>query len=194
MTPLTRADLLPLEEYAARRAARRRDVMARRRLRSVALGAHARLCFEDRETMRYQVQEMLRAERIFEPAAIQAELDVYNALVPDGANWKATFLLEYEDPAERGRELSRLGGVEDALWLRAGGGAKLAPIANEDLERSDGARAAAVHFLRFELPAAMIAALRGGAALACGIDHPHYRAEAGPVPAATLRSLLADLD
>ena len=194
MTPLTRADLLPLEEYAVQRAALRREVMARRRLRSVALGAHARLCFEDRATMRYQVQEMLRAERIFEPAAIQAELDVYNALVPDGANWKATFLLEYEEPAERRRELARLGGIEDALWLRAGGGARLAPIANEDLARSTPERAAAVHFLRFELPAAMIAALRGGAALACGVDHPHYRAELDPVPAATLRSLLADLD
>ena len=194
MQPLTRADLLSLEDYAGQRAALRREVMALRRLRSVTLGAHARLCFENRATMRYQVQEMLRAERIFEPAAVQAELDVYNALVPDGANWKATFLLEYVDPEERGRELSRLGGIERALWLRAGDGAKLAPVANEDLERSDGARAAAVHFLRFEPPAEAIAALRGGAPLACGVDHPNYRAESGPVPAATLQSLLADLD
>ena len=194
MKPLTRADLLGLEEYAERRAAMRREVMARRQLRAVALGAHARLCFEDRATLRYQVQEMLRAERIFEPAAVQEELDVYNALVPDGANWKATFLLEYEDPAQRRRELARLGGIERALWLRAGGEAPVAPIANEDLERSDGARAAAVHFLRFELPPATIAALRGGAALACGVDHPHYRAAVDPVPAATLQSLLADLD
>ena len=194
MKPLTRADLLGLEDYAERRGAMRREVMALRRLRSVALGAHARLCFENRATLRYQVQEMLRAERIFEPAAIQEELDVYNALVPDGANWKATFLLEYEDPEERRRELSRLGGVEHALWLRAGGGAKLAPVANEDLARSDGARAAAVHFLRFELPAEAVAALRGGAALACGVDHPRYRAAVDPVPAATLQSLLADLD
>ncbi len=194
MKPLTRADLLGLEAYAERRDAMRREVMALRRLRSVALGARARLCFENRATLRYQVQEMLRAERIFEPAAIQEELDVYNALVPDGANWKATFLLEYEDPEERRRELSCLGGVEHALWLRAGGGAAIAPVANEDLARSDGARAAAVHFLRFELPPAAVAALRGGAALACGVDHPRYRAEVDPVPAATLQSLLADLD
>ena len=194
MKPLTRADLLGLEAYAERRDAMRREVMALRRLRSAALGAHARLCFENRATLRYQVQEMLRAERIFEPAAIQAELDVYNALVPDGANWKATFLLEYEDPEERRRELARLGGVERALWLRAGAGARLAPVANEDLARSDGARAAAVHFLRFELPPEAVAALRGGAALACGVDHPRYRAELDPVPAATLQSLLADLD
>ena len=194
MKPLTRADLLPLEEYAVRRAAMRRDVMARRRLRSVALGAHTRLCFEDRATMRYQVQEMLRAERIFEPAAIQEELDVYNALVPDGANWKATFLLEYEEPGERRRELARLGGIENALWLRAGGGAKVAPVANEDLERSTPERTAAVHFLRFELPPATIAALRAGAPLACGVGHPRYRAEVDPVPDATLQSLLADLD
>ena len=194
MRPLTRADLLPLEEYALRRAAMRREVMALRRLRSVALGAHARLCFENRATMRYQVQEMLRAERIYEPDAIQAELDVYNALVPDGANWKATFLLEYVDPGERRRELARLGGIEDALWLRVDGGAKIPPIANEDLERSTPERTAAVHFLRFEPPAEAIAALRGGAPLACGVDHPNYRAEVDPVPAAALRSLLADFD
>ena len=194
MKKLARADLLSLEEYAARRQEFRRRVLAHKQDRTVTLGAHARLCFEDRTTMQYQVQEMLRTERIFEADGIRDELAVYNALIPDGSNWKATFMLEYEDPEQRRAVLMTLGGIEHRLWLRVGDAERFCAIANEDLERSTEERTAAVHFLRIEVPAESARALRAGAPLACGIDHPNYRAACDPVPEAVRRSLLGDLD
>ena len=194
MRKLAREDLLSLEEYAARREEFRQRVLAHKKSRTVALGKHARLCFEDRITMQYQIQEMLRAERIFEEDGIRDEMAVYNALIPDGGNWKATFMLEYEDADYRREVLQTLGGIEHRLWLRAGEEKPFAPIANEDLERSTEERTAAVHFLRIEVPAASIRALKAGAALACGIDHPNYQAACDPVPDAVRQSLLGDLD
>lgn len=194
MKKLTREELLSLEDYAAQRTEFRCRVLAHKQNRMVALGAHARLCFEDRVTMQYQVQEMLRAERIFEKDGIQDELEVYNALVPDGTNWKATFLLEYEDPEHRRKVLATLGGIEHRLWFRVGDGEPFQAIANEDLERSTEERTAAVHFLRIEVPEASRQALRNGAALSCGTDHPNYRETCDPVPEAVRQSLLGDLD
>lgn len=189
---LTHTDLYSLEQYARVRPEFRAKVIGHKKLRRVALGEHAALYFEDALTMQYQIQEMLRLERIFEPEAIQEELDVYNALIPDGSNWKATFMLEYPDVEERKAALARLIGVERAVWVQVAGFDKVRPIANEDLDRETGDKTSSVHFLRFELTAPMIAALKAGAAVAAGIDHPNYRTEtrlAEPVRA----SLVADL-
>lgn len=193
MRKLSHPDLFSLEHYARLRPEFRAKVMAHKSTRQLALGEHARLFFEDSLTMQYQVQEMLRLERIFEPEAIQAELDVYNALIPDGGNWKASFMIEYEDVEERRAMLARLIGVERAVWVRVEGFERVAPVANEDLERETDSKTAAVHFLRFELTPPMIAALKAGAAIAAGIDHPAYRATV-PALAEPLRSaLVADL-
>jgi len=194
MRKLTRGDLLSLEQYAAQRAAIRARLMEHRRARQLAVGANCTLSFEDRETIRYQVQEMLRAERIFEPAGIEEELATYNPLIPDGSNLKATLLIEYPDPAERAQRLRALRGVERRCWLRVAGHAAVYAIADEDLERETPEKTAAVHFLRWEFTPAMIAALRGGARLAAGIDHPACEATVDPVPEETHRALLADLD
>ncbi|TCT23884.1 DUF3501 family protein [Thiobaca trueperi] len=169
---LTRADLYSLEHYAEIRSDFRARIMAHKRRRQIALGVHARLFFEDRLTMQYQIQEMLRAERIFEAAGIQDELDAYNPLIPDGTNWKATFMIEYADATERRVALARLRGIENRVWVQIAGGERVYGVADEDLPRTDANKTSAVHFLRFELTAAMIAAVKTGGALTCGIDHP----------------------
>jgi hypothetical protein len=192
MQRLTRQDLLSLEQYSERRAQMRRDVIAHKRNRHIQLGAHVRLLFEDRLTIQYQIQEMLRTERIFEAAGIQEELDAYNPLIPDGDNWKATMLIEYEEVAERRVALERLKGIEDRVYIQIGGG-RIYAIADEDMERANDVKTASVHFLRFQLEPALIAALRAGAPLGFGTDHPHYPVSA-PAEAGQRQALLADLD
>lgn len=169
---LTRDDLYSLEKYAQIRGDFRAGVMAHKRHRHVALGAHATLYFEDRLTMQYQVQEMLRAERIFEADGIQEELDAYNPLIPDGSNWKATFMIEYEDVDERREALTRLKGIEDRVWVQVGDQERVYAIADEDLEREDETKTSSVHFLRFELTASMVSAAQSGASISIGSDHP----------------------
>ncbi len=191
---LTRDDLYSLEEYARIRPDFRARVMEHKKNRQVALGPHATLYFEDRLTMQYQVQEMLRIERIFEPEGIRDELDAYNPLIPDGGNWKATFMIEYPDPEERRAALARLIGIEKRVWVQVADFEQVFPIANEDLERETEEKTSSVHFLRFELPPEMRQALKGGAALAVGVDHPQYSYEVRNVPAAVRESLVADLD
>lgn len=189
---LTHADLYSLEQYARARPEFRAKVMAHKKNRLVALGPNATLHFEDRLTMQYQVQEMLRLERMFEPELIQDELDVYNPLIPDGSNWKATFMVEFSDPEERKVQLAKMIGIEKAVWVQVADFARVTPIANEDLERETDEKTSSVHFLRFELTPPMIAALKAGAALTMGIDHPAYRASVTPPPAVR-QSLIADL-
>lgn len=193
MHKLSRAELWSLEEYAVERDAFRRTVMAHKKPRRVALGPHATLLFEDFVTMKYQVQEMLRVERIFEPAAIEEEIAAYNPLIPDGANWKATFLIEYEDVSERDAALKRMPGVEHRVWVAVGGLPRTFAFANDDLERTDGDKTAAVHFLRFELGADQVAGIGAGARVAIGIDHDELRCETILAPA-TVASLAQDLD
>lgn len=190
---LTVADLWKLEDYAERRPGFRRQVIEHKKARTLHLGPHLTLLFEDRLLVQYQVQEMLRIERIFERAAIQEELDAYNPLIPDGSNWKATCLIEYEEVEERREALARLKGIEDRIWARVGEGDKITAIADEDLERANEQKTSAVHFLRFELPAAARAALRQGAPLAFGVDHAAYRHEV-VAPAEIRAALLADLE
>ncbi len=192
MSKLTREDLFSLEKYAEIRDEFRKKVIAHKKHRRLELTPHVALYFEDRLTMRYQIQEMLRIERIFEAAGIQEELDVYNPLIPDGGNWKATFMVEYADEAERRQALARLIGVENRVWLRVDGHEPVFPVANEDLDRSAPDKTASVHFLRFELTPAMIAALKAGAGLSAGIDHPACQASVG-VADRVRASLLADL-
>jgi hypothetical protein len=193
MTTLTRQDILPLETYARERAAFRARVMAHRKPRTVPLGEHLTLIFEDRLTVHYQIQEMLRAERIFEESAILAELAVYTPLIPDGDNWKATLLIAYPDPAERAQKLAELVGIETRVWVKIAGQEKIFASADTDLARSDGKKTSAVHFLTFALPAAARHALQAGAALELGVAHPRYTANTA-IAGETLRALLADLD
>lgn len=193
MKPLTRADLFSLERYAELRSEFRARVLAHKKARQVAVGPHATLYFEDRLTIQYQVQEMLRIERIFEADGIADELSAYNPLIPDGRNWKATFMLEYPDPEERRQALGRLIGIEDRVWVQAAGCARVWAIADEDLERERADKTASVHFVRFEFDADTLAALRAGAAVELGIDHDHYR-YALRLAEATRTALLADLD
>ena len=169
---LTRSDLWSLEEYASRRQAFRAEVIAHKKLRNIALGPHATLYFEDRLTMHYQIQEMLRVERIFEAAEIEEELDSYNPLIPDGSNWKATFMIEYGDAEERTVALANVGGIEQTVWVRVGeSGEKVFAYTNEDMERTRDEKAAAVHFMRFELGEGDVASLKSGDPLFIGIDH-----------------------
>lgn len=175
MNKLTHADLWKLEDYARERNAFRARVLAHKQHRRVHLGAHLTLLFEDRLTVQYQVQEMLRIERIFEHQAIAEELDTYNPLIPDGSNLKATLLIEYDDVEVRKRELQNLRGIEHQIAMRVGDAAPVKAIADEDLERSNESKTSAVHFLRFELSPAMSAALRAGADLSLSAEHPHYR-------------------
>jgi len=193
MQKLTRDDLMSLETYAARRAAERAEVMAHKANRRVAVGPNATLYFEDRVTMQYQVQEVLRIEKIFEAEAIDEELEAYNPLIPDGRNWKATFMLEFEDEVERRRQLARLIGVERAVWIRIGAHDKCMPIANEDLSRETEDKTSAVHFLRFELSPAMVLDVKAGVAISIGVDHPNYTHATGALPANIAESLAADL-
>ncbi|HEY6516656.1 MAG TPA: DUF3501 family protein [Steroidobacteraceae bacterium] len=193
MDKLTPTDLMGLERYARERAAFRTRVLEHKRDRKLAVGPNVTWSFEDRLTMQYQVQEMLRAERIFEPEGIQEELDAYNPLIPDGSNWKATLLVEFPDVAERQRQLAQLIGLEDRCWVQARGNDRVYAIADEDLERENAEKTSAVHFLRFELTAAMVAALKSGAPLAAGVDHDHYRHSIDPVPEPVRAALLHDL-
>jgi len=193
MTSLSRADLWSLEEYAERRPTFRARVREHKKTRQVALGDHARLYFEDALTVKYQIQEMLRIEKVFEAAGINEELAAYNPLIPDGANWKATFMLEYEDPPERALQLAQMGGIEDKVWLRVEGCGKIFPIADEDLERSTADKTSSVHFMRYELDTHMIAAVKRGAAVQAGIDHPAYPIEGIALASAVRDSLAKDL-
>ena len=228
MQPLTRQDLMSLEEYAQRRPEFRARVLAHKKNRQVAIGPNATLSFEDRETIQYQVQEMLRIERIFEPDGIDEELSAYNPLIPDGGNLKATFMLEFTDVAERraalaqlrgienrvwlrvgqgeriravfqenggvGAALARLRGIEERVWLRVGEGERIPAVADEDLERANEEKTSAVHFLRFELDDSSRRALKSGAAIALGIDHPSYDYATDPVPEPVRAALAADIE
>ena len=190
---LTRNDLWSLEEYAGRRAEFRQQVLAHKKLRQVALGPHATLYFEDQLTMHYQVQEMLRVERIFEAAEIEEELEAYNPLIPNGSNWKATFMIEYGDVEERQRALANMGGIEETVWVQVGDGTKAYAIANEDMERTRDSKAAAVHFMRFELSGQDLAELRQGAAVHMGLDHASL-ANSVTLEATVRAALCKDLD
>jgi len=192
MKPLTRQDLMSLEAYAEQRAAFRNRVIGHKKNRRVDVGPNFSLYFEDRLTIQYQVQEMLRIERIFEAAGIQEELDTYNALIPDGSNWKATAMLEFEDVEVRRRRLAELTGMEHLVWMQVHGNEKVFAIANEDLERSTAEKTSAVHFMRFELTPEMIADLRDGAALSFGSDHEGYRHQV-KVSEETRNTLMGDL-
>jgi Protein of unknown function (DUF3501) len=193
MQKLATSDLMPLEQYARERQQIRARMIEYRRRRRLQLGAHCTWSFEDRETVRYQVQEMLRAEKIFEAAGIEQELAVYNPLIPDGHNLKATLLIEYPDREQRTERLQALRGLERRCWLRVAGQPQVFAIADEDLERETEEKTSAVHFLRFEFTATMIHSLHGGADLAAGIDHPAYPQTIDPVPSELQQSLLADL-
>ena len=193
MPQLGHGDLYSLEDYAKLRSEYRAKVMAHKKNRSVPIGPSATLYFEDRMTMQYQIQEMLRIERIFEQEGIQDELDAYNPLIPDGSNWKATFMIEYPDPEERKRMLAKLIGIERAVWVQVEGFDKVRPIANEDLERETEDKTSSVHFLRFELTQEMVAAVKSGADIAMGIDHSVYGHEVAKLSDGVRDSLAGDL-
>jgi hypothetical protein len=193
MAMIRRETLLPLEAYARERSAFRTRVIEHKKNRTVHLGENVTLLFEDELTIRYQVQEMLRIERIFEEDGIQHELDAYNPLVPDGGNWKATMLIEYPDPEERRTMLAKLKGIERRVWVQVQGAARVFAIADEDLERENEEKTSSVHFLRFELDEPMRAALKRGASLTIGVDHPAYRFAHDPVPPAVREALAKDL-
>jgi Protein of unknown function (DUF3501) len=190
---LSPGDLMTLEQYARERSTFRARVLRHKSERQLAVGPNATWSFEDRLTVQYQVQEMLRIERIFEPQGIAEELAAYNPLIPDGSNWKVTLLIEFAQPAERALALARLRGVELRCWVQIAGHARVFAIADEDLERTNAEKTSAVHFLRFELTPPMIARARAGATLALGIDHEHYRHEVPAVPAEVRSSLVGDL-
>ena len=193
MEKISRDSLMTLEAYAKARKEFRARVLAHKKHRIVHLGEHVTLIFEDELTVRYQVQEMLRVERIFEEAGIQDELDAYNPLIPDGRNFKATMLIEYEDVEERHRALARLKGIEERAWVRAEGCPQVFAIADEDLERENEEKTSSVHFLRFELTPEMAEALKYGVGLAVGVDHPQYQAKVDPLPAEMRAALARDL-
>jgi len=194
MHKIDRGSLLSLEAYARQRKEFRARVIAHKKDRTVHLGAHVTLVFEDELTIRYQVQEMLRIERTFEDQGIQDELDAYNPLIPDGRNFKATMMIEYADAQERKHALSKLKGIEDRVWVQVEGCARVYAIADEDLERENEEKTSAVHFLRLELDAEMARALKYGVGLGMGVDHPNYEAEIGAVAAGVRASLTRDLD
>jgi hypothetical protein len=189
---LTAAQLMSLEQYARERPGLRAGMIEHRRARQLQIGGHCSWSFEDRRTVQYQVQEMLRSERIFEPGAIAEELATYNPLIPDGSNLKATLMIEYPEPEERARRLGELRGFERHCWMRVAGFDPVYAIADEDLVRENEVKTSAVHFLRFEFGAPMIAAARAGAALAAGIDHPKYDYRVDPLPEGLRCALLAD--
>ena len=193
MNKLTRDDLFSLEQYAENRSAFRDKVLEHKKNRRLDLGTNAALYFEDRLTMQYQVQEMLRIERIFEADGINEELEAYNPLIPDGSNWKATFMVEFPEAEERRAMLTQLVGIEDRVYVHVADFDRVFAVADEDLERADEEKTSAVHFLRFELPAEQVAALKGGAALIAGIDHDNYQVEVSPVPDNIRKALIADL-
>ena len=194
MQKLERRDLMSLEQYATERASLRREVMAHKQLRNVQVGPNMTWCFEDRTTIRYQVLEMLRAERIFESEGIQSELDAYNPLIPDGNNWKVTLLLEFPDPAERRAALEKLIGIEDRCWIRVSEMERVFAQADEDLKRESEEKTSAVHFLRFELSPSMVEAMKSGASLSIGADHDDCRYAVSPLTAEVRDALAGDLD
>ena len=191
---LSRDDLYSLEQYAEARPAFREKVLAHKKNRRLDLGTNAALYFEDRLTMQYQVQEMLRIEKIFEADGILEELDAYNPLIPDGSNWKATFMVEFPEVEERKVMLAQLVGVEDRVYVQVADFDRVYPIADEDLERDTEEKTSAVHFLRFEFPPEQVQALKNGASLIAGIDHENYRVEVSPVPDNIREALVADFD
>jgi hypothetical protein len=193
MPKLSRDQLMTLEAYAKARKEFRANVIAHKKTRTVHLGEHLTLIFEDELTIRYQVQEMLRIEKIFEEEGIQDELDAYNPLIPDGCNFKATMLIEYEDERERRAALAKLKGIEDKAWIRVEGSARVYAIADEDLERENDEKTSSVHFLRFELTREMAEALKYGVGLAIGVDHPHYTESIDPVTPQIRAALVKDL-
>ena len=190
---LRREDLMPLERYHSERNAFRREVLDHKRQRQLAIGPNATLYFESRLSIQYQVQEMLRVERIFEAEAIQEELDAYNPLIPDGDNWKATFMIEYPDVEERRVALEQLVGIEHKVWARIGDAEPVFALADEDLERSRASKTSAVHFLRFQLTPALVTAAKAGAPIAIGFDLPAYPHRCDPLPEEARRALVADL-
>jgi len=192
MPQIKRESLMTLEAYAKARKEFRANVIEHKKRRTVHLGDHVTLLFEDEMTIRYQVQEMLRIERIFEEEGIEDELAAYNPLVPDGMNLKSTLLIEYEDVAERARMLAQLKGIEDKIWLQVAGRSPVFAIADEDLERENDDKTASVHFLRFEFTEGMIQTLKGGADIAAGCDHPQYRAKLAEISPITRQALIAD--
>jgi hypothetical protein len=192
--PLAASDLMSLEQYARERPALRARMIQYRRTRQLSVGAHCTWNFEDRLTVYYQVQEMLRTERIFEPDGIAEELGAYNPLIPDGSNLKVTLLIEYTDAQERGRQLVALRGFERHCWMQVQGCERVSAIPDEDLPRENDVKTSAVHFLRFEFSAAMIASLKAGAALGAGVDLPAYRYSVEPLPEPLRGALLADFD
>ncbi len=193
MPQITRDSLLTLEGYAKVRAQMRTEIMAHKKTRMVDLGEHVTLMFEDEKTMRYQVQEMLRAERTFEESGIQDELDAYNPLVPDGTNWKATMMIQYSDPEARRVALARLKGIERRVWVQVADAPRVYAIADEDLERETEEKTSSVHFLRFELEPASIAAAKAGSAIRMGIDLPAYTVVATTLPEDVRAALVLDL-
>lgn len=193
MTNLAREDLMSLEEYATQRADFRKDVLEHKKARNIALGPHATLYFEDQKTIQYQIQEMLRIEKIFEAEGIKEELDAYNPLIPDGSNWKATFMIEYDDVEERQKVLATLVGVEDKVWVQVDGFDKVYAIANEDLERSTEEKTSAVHFMRFELTSEMAEAVKEGKEISMGIDYDGFDQLLSPIPEASRASLMNDI-
>jgi hypothetical protein len=193
MEKLATSDLLSLEQYARQRPAFRARVLEHKKVRVVSVGPNATWLFEDRLTIQYQVQEMLRAERIFEPEGIEEELSAYNPLIPDGRNWKVTLLIEFLEERERRVALTKLKGVERRCWVQVSGHERVFAIADEDLERENDEKTSSVHFLRFELTAGMVTSLKSGAALGVGIDHEAYRQEVNPVSPGVLAALTADL-
>jgi hypothetical protein len=190
---LSRGDLWSLEEYSAKRSEYRQQVMQHKKSRQVALGPNATLYFEDRLTIRYQIQEMLRIEKVFEADGIEEELEAYNPLIPDGNNWKATFMIEYADPEIRAAQLAKMIGIEDLVWVQVEGFDKVWCISNEDLERTTAEKTSSVHFMRFELADDMIAALKQGAGLSMGVEHGIYSYQA-VITDEVRNSLLQDLD
>ena len=194
MTKLSRTDLYSLEEYSEIRDQFRARVMAHKKNRRLDLGDNLVLLFEDRLVMHYQIQEMLKAEKIFEADGIQEELDAYNPLIPDGTNWKATMMIQYADVAERQQILAKLVWIENRVWLRIGDHDKVYPIADEDLERATDDKTSAVHFLRFELSPAIIADVHKGASISAGVDHENYSVTLDPIPENVAKSLAEDLE
>ena len=194
MKKLTREDLYSLEKYSEIRNDFRSKVMAHKKNRHLCIGPNATLYFEDRLVMHYQIQEIMRAEKIFEIEAINEELEAYNPLIPDGNNWKATFMIEFTDEEKRRVALTKLTGIESKLWLKVDGFNEIVPIADEDLERENDVKTSAVHFLRFQLSDEMVEALKLGSQLSAGIEHPNYSHIVNPIPENILKSLILDLD
>ena len=193
MTKLKREDLWSLEEYAEKRAEFKKQVLELKKYRQVALGENATLYFENEQTIRYQIQEMLRIEKVFEADGINDELEAYNPLIPDGSNWKATFMIEYGDPVERAKVLARLGGVEDKVWVQVDGFDKVYAIANEDMERSTEEKTSAVHFMRFELTADMSKAVKENKNISMGIDYEGFEQLVNPIAESSRASLMNDI-